>query len=76
MIGYRDKLIESMEKRGETVYLTIGFRWKNPTTKDKPMKVKEAVDWVRNNAGKYARVELQERNGRLCLNAYTTGDMW
>ena len=76
MMNYKDKLIETIRKRNETVYLTVGFRWKNPTTMDKPMTPDEAVEWVQKSAGFYAKVELSDRNGRLCMNAYTTGDMW
>ena len=75
-MNYKEKLIQSIREAGETVYLTVGFRWKNPTTMDKPLTPDEAVKWVRECAGFYALVELKQRNGKLCMNAYTTGDMY
>lgn len=75
MVDYKEKLIERIKEHNDTVYLTIGFRWKNPTTMDKPMTVDEAIEWVLTMAGHYAKVELDVRQGKLCMNAYTTNDM-
>lgn len=76
MISYKEKIIDQIKKHNSTVYLTIGFRWKNPTTMDKPMTSAEAVEWMRTASGHYAKIELEERQGKLCMNAYTTNDMW
>ena len=76
MADYIDGLIKQVKQHNDTVYLTIGFRWKNPTTMDKPLTPAQAVEWLTKYAGKYALVELKESNGWLHLNAFTSGDMW
>ena len=73
---YKDALIDEIKQRNETTYLTIGFRWKGPTTMDKPLSPSEAVEWVEQAYSKYALITLEERQKRLCMNAYTTNDMW
>lgn len=76
MNDYKEKLQETIKKHNDTVYLTIGFRWKNPTVMDKPMTSEEAIEWVRTTAEHYAKVEIDVYQGKAYLNAYTTGDMW
>lgn len=71
----KSKLIHSIEDHNDTVYLTIGYRWKHPTTLDKPMTVRQAVDFVDKNYCGYF-MELDKRDGKLCLQCYTGNDMW
>ena len=74
--NYKESLINSIKKHNETVYLTIGFRWKNPSVMDRPLEPKSAIDWINRMYGYYAKIELNDRDGKLHLNAYTQGDMW
>ena len=69
----KSKLIQSIKEHNNTVYLTIGFRWKCPTTMDKPMTVKQAIEFV-NNSNYF--MELNKRDGKLYLQCYTANDMW
>ena len=62
--------------RDRQVLMTIGWRFKNPTTKDVPMTTAEAIDYIEKNEKHYALVELDERHNMLFLNFYTANDMW
>lgn len=68
----RSKLIQQIEETNDTVFLTIGFRYRNPTTLDRPLTTEQAVQFVKDS--KYF-MELEERDGRLCLQCYTANDM-
>lgn len=68
-------IAEYIEKEKATVYLTIGFGYKNPTTHNKKMSPSEAIEWI-NKRGQRYWLELGMRdNGELHLNAYTDNDM-
>ena len=69
----RDTAIKEIRKRNETVYFTVGYRWKHPATLDKPLTPDEAVKVVERG---FYTFELEDRYGRFCLNGYTDGDMW
>lgn len=73
---YEEQMIQQIKNRNETVYLTVGFRWKNPTTMDVPMTPDKAIEWIQTGTKYYALIELNDRQGKLCLNAYTANDMW
>lgn len=74
MIEYKERLIDQIKKHNSAVYLTVGFRRKNPTTMDKPMTSAEAIEWVRSSSGHYAKVELKERQGKRTLTLQTICD--
>lgn len=73
MFDERNEILKKIEEHNDTVYLTIGYRWKNPTTLDKPMTVRQAAQFVK-ETGYF--MELKERDGKLCLQCYTANDMW
>lgn len=74
----RATIADIIREKNETVYLTIGFRWKHPTTMDHPMTPQQAIEWLETGAKHYAMVEAEEResDGAILLNAYTANDMW
>lgn len=69
----RSILKDRIREHGGTVYLTIGYRWKNPTTLDHPMSNEAAIEFV--EKGGYF-MELNKRGDRMCLQSYTANDMW
>ena len=69
----KSKLIQQIEENNDTVFLTIGFRYRNPATLDRPLTTEQAVRFVKES--KYF-MELEERDGMLCLQCYTASDMW
>lgn len=69
----KDELIKAIKERNETVYFTVGYRWKSPTTLDKPLTPEEALAVV--ERGGYL-FQLRVDNGKFHLDAYTDSDMW
>jgi hypothetical protein len=64
---------ERIKELNETVYLTIGYRWKCPNTLDKQLTAEEAVEFITRFHYFY---EIERKNGKLHLNAYTANDMF
>ena len=77
LIEGSSKIIEYLKDCKETIYLTVGFRWKSPTTMDVPMTADEAIKYLEENRGHYALVELEiHKDNKHNLNCYTSNDMW
>lgn len=70
----KEEIIKRIKENGGTVYLTIGFRWKHPTTMDKPMTPEEAIDFVQ-RSGLFLEID-DRKDGKFHLQAYTANDMW
>lgn len=70
----KDEVIKRIKENGGTVYLTIGFRWKNPTTMDKPLTAEEAIKFVQ-SSGLFMEIN-DRKDGKFHLDTYTANDMW
>lgn len=61
---------------GQPCELTIGLRYRNPTTCDKPMGMRELAELIRSTGGFYWWDVDEYDDGVLRANAYTGNDLF
>ena len=67
-------LFKLRDQEKKPVLLTVGYRWKNPTTMDAPISHKEAIDIIENH--RYPDFRFIERDDCFLLECFTAADMW
>lgn len=63
---------ETIKKTSKKILLTIGFRYRHPTTYLKAVSKEEALkayDWC-------AHADIEEFDDRIELDCYSSNDMW
>ena len=68
----REKLITEIKNTKKPIKYTYGFAYRDPTTRNKPVSVEEAIEIVR----KQSLLDADERDDYIHLNAYSSNDMW
>lgn len=68
----REKAIQTVSESNKPCVYTLGFKYRNPTTRDVPISKDKAIEIIK----KESLLDITEYEDRFDLNAYTSNDMW
>ncbi len=68
----RKKAIETIVNSNKPCLYTLGFKFKDPTTKNVPISKEDAIKIVSTES----LLDITEYEDKFDLNAYTSNDMW
>lgn len=68
----REDVVDFITRTDKKILYTVGYKWKNPTTRDVPVTKEYAIELFDKNK----LITIKEKESVVDINVYTASDMW